>query len=353
MVVNDLQDKYDPRIFVRGNPSQPGDAVPRRFLKVLAGERRQAFPNGSGRLDLAKAITDPANPLTARVIVNRAWMHHFGEPLVGSPSDFGTRSTPPTHPELLDWLAATFVAGARGQGSGAGEGSGAQRAPGVQGSGAGKQPMGSPGLGWSLKKLHRLMVTSQAYRQSSADRATCREKDPENKLLWRAHRRRLDFEQVRDTLVTVSGRLDRAMGGRPLANAVAIENRRRTVYALVDRQSLPEVFRSFNFPQPDQSVERRPNTTVPQQALFGLNSPFVMEQARALAARPEVSGAATPEAKVAALHRILFARKATAEEILAGQEFVREASSATGSKLGPWEQYAQVLLLTNEMMFVD
>jgi len=338
MVVNDLQDRYDPRIFVRGNPSQPGDAVPRRFLKVLSGDTRQPFQNGSGRLDLAKAITDPTNPLTARVIVNRVWMHHFGEPLVGTPSDFGTRSNPPTHPELLDWLSATFVA----KGSEFG----------VQGS-VGNQGPASGGLGWSLKRLHRLLVTSQTYRQSSVDRQACREKDPENKLLWRANRRRLDFEQVRDTLLAVSGRLDRAMGGRPLENAVAISNRRRTIYALVDRQSLPEVFRSFNFPQPDQSVERRPNTTVPQQALFGLNSPFVMEQARALIARPEVTAAASPEAKVAAIHRVLFARSPTAQEVLAGQEFIRDASSAAGSKLGAWEQYAQVLLLTNEMIFVD
>ncbi|HTE17120.1 MAG TPA: DUF1553 domain-containing protein, partial [Armatimonadota bacterium] len=270
MVLNDSEELHNPRIFVRGNAAEPGDAVPRRFLKVLAGERRRPFPNGSGRLDLAKAITDPAQPLAARVIVNRVWMHHFGEPLVQTPSDFGSRSTPPSHPEALDWLAAAFTA---------------PHKPGAA----------DPGMGWSLKRLHRVIVTSAAYRQASADRAACRTRDPENRLLWRAHRRRLEFEQMRDTLLSVSGKLDRTMGGRPLANALDPANYRRTVYSLVDRQNLPEVFRAFNFPQPDQSVERRPNTTVPQQALFGLNSPFTMAAATALVSRPDVSSAPTPE----------------------------------------------------------
>lgn len=355
MVLTDTPERHDPRIFVRGNAAQPGDAVPRRSLQILAGENRQPFPNGSGRLDLARAITDPKNPLTARVLVNRVWMHHFGEPLVASPSDFGLRSAPPTHPELLDFLATEFMAGA-------GDGNAGERGS----RGEGEQGRGRP---WSLKALHRLMVTSATYQQSSdvaSGRAVVNPKskigaptnvghpksgDPENRLLWRANRRRLDFEQMRDTLLAVSGRLDRTMFGRPVREATTPESRRRTVYCMVDRQALPEVFRAFNFAQPDQSVERRPQTTVPQQALFALNSPFVLEQARALAKRPEVAGAASDSDRVAALYRLVLTRPPTPEETAAGLEFVRAADPK--ATVAPWEQYAQVLLLTNELMFID
>lgn len=317
MVLSDSSELYDPRIFVRGNPSAPGDAVPRRFLKLLSGPQRPAFQHGSGRLDLANSIADASNPLTARVLVNRMWMHHFGEPLVQSPSDFGSRSTPPSHPELLDWMADDLVRG-----------------------------------GWRMKRLHRILVLSNTYKQSSTDRPACRTKDPENKLLWRAHRRRLDFEEMRDTLLALPGRLDGTMFGRPVREAMDPGTRRRTVYCLVDRQSLPEVFRAFNFAQPDQSVERRPSTTVPQQALFALNSPFVVEQAKALLARPEVSAAATDEARIAGLYRLVLARKPAPDEVAAGLIFVHRPAGA-GSKITAWEQYAQVLLQTNEVMYLD
>jgi hypothetical protein len=329
MVLHDVQDIYDPHIFVRGNPSVPGEPVSRRFLRVLAGPEPKAFPNGSGRLDLARAITAPDNPLTARVLVNRVWMHHFGEPLVSTPSDFGARSTPPTHPELLDWLAATFIE-----------------------------------EGWSLKKLHRHIVLSATYQQESGVRSQESPKmsaailggqaDPENRLLWRAHRRRLDLEAMRDSLLFVSGRLDPKMGGRPVDVVNDAANRRRTLYGLVDRQTLPGLFRAFDFASPDASAERRPFTTVPQQALFGMNAPFMMEQAKALAARPQVAGAATPEAKVAALVRLTLARAAAPEEVDAAVRFIRAAeASSERSQLTPWQQYAQVLLMTNEFVFVD
>src|SRR5262249_54794885 len=171
MVLLDAEELCDPRVFVRGNPSTPGQAVPRQFLRIIAGPDRRPFPHGSGRLDLARAITAPANPLASRVIVNRIWMHHFGEPLVTTPSDFGTRSTPPSHPLLLDYLATRL-----------------QRER------------------WSLKALHRLIILSNTYQQASFDRPACRQIDPENRLLWRFHRRRLDLEAIRDTLLLVSGR---------------------------------------------------------------------------------------------------------------------------------------------------
>jgi hypothetical protein len=312
MVLFDSADTYDPRVFIRGNASVPGDRVPRRFLRVLAGEQRQPFAHGSGRLDLAHAIAD--SPLAARVLVNRVWMHHFGEPLVSTPSDFGSRSTPPVHPELLDYLAQSLKA-----------------------------------EGGSLKKLHRLIMLSSVYQQASFDRPACREVDPDNALLWRFQRRRLDFEAMRDTMLSVSGRLDATMFGRPVDVAGDPKNTRRTVYGLVDRQSLPGLYRAFDFASPDQSAERRPMTTVPQQALFGLNSPFMVEQAKALAARAAVMG--TPEQRVAALYRLVLARAPSAGEVQAALRFVE--GSKTGSQLDAWQQYAQVLLLTNEMMFVD
>jgi hypothetical protein len=314
MVLHDSPDPSEPKVFKRGNAAAPGDIVPRQFLRVLAGEKRQAFSAGSGRLDLAKAIASQDNPLTARVIVNRVWMHHFGEPLVSSPSDFGVRSTPPSHPELLDWLAWTFI-----------------------------------NDGWSLKKLHRHIVLSSTYLQASLDRPA-RKLDPENRLYWRANRQRLDLEAMRDSLLAIAGRLDRAQFGRPVDIVNDAKNARRTVYGLVDRQSLPGLFRAFDFAVPDQSVERRPMTTVPQQALFALNSPFMMEQAKALASRTEKQEG---DARVRELYRLVHAREPTGDEVRIGLRFVEAPASEERSQLTAWQQYAQVLLLTNETMFVD
>ena len=349
MVLNDTPDPYEPRVFLRGSPSAQGDPTPRQFLKILSGPDRKPFPHGSGRLDLANAIADPKNPLTARVLVNRVWMHHFGEPLVSSPSDFGSRSTAPTHPQVLDWLASAFVASPKFQVPGPRDGGG--KASGAH----------SIGMGWSLKKLHKLIVMSAVYRQSSnlqspiSNLQSAMARDPENRLLWRFHRRRLDFEQMRDTMLTLSGRLDLAMFGRPVRDGLTPEAARRSVYSLVDRQSLPDTFRAFNFAQPDQSIERRPNTTVPQQALFGLNSPFVIEQAKAIVGRVEVKDAPSDEQRVAALYRLILSRKPSKDEVGVAMTFVRAArvTGESGSKLSAWEQYAQVLLQTNEVMFLD
>jgi len=320
MVLVDVPGLYDPRVFRRGDPGRPGQRVPRRFLRILAGKDRQPFPDGGGRLDLARAVTAPDNPLTARVIVNRVWMHHFGEPLVSTPSDFGTRSEPPSHPKLLDYLAS-YLGETR----------------------------------WSLKALHRLILQSRTWQQASFDRPSMREKDPDNELLWRTHRRRLDLEAMRDTLLAVSGRLDRTLFGRPVDIAGNPDNRRRTVYGIVDRQNLPALFRSFDFASPDASAARRTETTVPQQALFGLNSPFVIAQAKALATRSAI-GNPTPKKRVDALYRTAFARRPTAIEVDRALRFVADANlgqEETETKLTTWQQLAQILLLTNELMFVD
>src|SRR5207248_2246070 len=171
------------------------------------------------------------------------------------------------------------------------------------------------------------------------------------------NRRRLDLESMRDSLLAVSGRLEHRQGGRPVDVVNDPANRRRTVYGLVDRQSLPGLYRAFDFASPDQSAERRPQTTVPQQALFGMNSPFVLEQARSLAGRPEVSREADPARRVAALYRVALGRSPSADETRLAVEFVAAAERSrpqpAPSQLNGWQQFAQVLLLTNEVMFVD
>ncbi len=322
MTLVDSEQIREPHVFLRGNPRQPGEHVPRRFLQVLSGEERRPFTHGSGRLDLARAITSPDNPLTARVLVNRVWMHHFGEPLVATPGDFGVRSDPPTHPELLDYLAWTLQQ-----------------------------------EGWSLKRLHRLVLLSSAYRQSSLpEKATLEDQPSRNEnpnSLARFPRRRLDLEAMRDTLLYLADRLDLTLYGRPVDVAGDPRNRRRTIYGLVDRQNLPGLYRAFDFANPDQSADRRPNTTTPQQALFGMNSPLVLEQAKAVASRRELFAHSAPKDRLRALYRIVFARDPSADEIAAGMRFLQGAEATPSPQLSPWEQYAQVLLLTNELMFVD
>ncbi len=323
MVLRDAPELHEPRVFVRGNPRRPGQQVPRQFLKILAGVDRKPFPNGSGRLDLARKIIDPKNPLTARVIVNRVWMHHFGQPLVATPSDFGTRSDPPSHPELLDYLAWTFI----------------------------------HKDGWSLKKLHRRIVLSRTYQQASLSRPECKRIDPENKLLWKYNRRHMDLESMRDSLLFVSGRLDSTMGGPSQNVAGNAKNQRRTVYGLVDRQELPGLYRTFNFANPEQTAAKRPRTTVPQQALFAMNSPFMMEQAVSIVARAEVANATSAEARIQALYRLAFQRNPTKQEIEIATSFIqateKEQRTSQRSQLTPWQQYAQVLLSTNEFVFAE
>jgi hypothetical protein len=323
MVLVDLPNPVQPHIFMRGNPANPGKEVPRQFLQVLSGEKREPFKQGSGRLELAKAIASPNNPLTARVMVNRVWGWHFGQGFVRTPSDFGVRSEPPTHPELLDYLALRFIED-----------------------------------GWSLKKLHRRIMLSAVYQQASNFNPASYKADPDNSLLWRMNRRRLDFESMRDSLLAVSGKLDRAVGGRPVDITGDSASVRRTVYGFIDRQNLPGMFRSFDFASPDTHSPMRFTTTVPQQALFMMNSPFAVNQAKALAARPEVAQEPEPARRVERIYRILYGRSPTPDELWAAAEFIRgeEAyASAGGGKaaLSPWEKYAQVLLESNEFVFVD
>jgi hypothetical protein len=310
MVLKDSQVLCDPVIFQRGDPGQRGTPVPRRFLQVLSPPERDAFPDGSGRLNLADAIASPDNPLTARVWVNRVWMHHFGEPLVENPSDFGLQTARPVQHELLDYLADFLV---RHE--------------------------------WRTKPLHELIMSSQAYQRASrlpetAQIARQLEADPRNALLWHANRRRLDLEQLRDSLLAVAGELDLTMFGRPPL-ITDPNNKRRTVYAFVERQNIPAMVQTFDFANADTSTTRRVTTTVPQQALCAMNSSFMLEASKALAERLRADESAESVKRV---YGVVFGREPASDELQLALDYL-----ATNSL----EQFAQVLLMSNEFMFVD
>ena len=319
MVLEDKPDKQgDPFVLLRGNPNNQGPQVPRQFLEVLAGESRKPFTDGSGREELARAIASPENPLTARVWVNRVWTHFFGAGVVTTPSDFGLRSTAPSHPELLDYLAARFVE-----------------------------------EGWSTKKLHRLILLSSTYQQSSSANPEAIAKDPENRLFWRMNRRRLDFEATRDALLAVASSLDRSLGGPAVDLMAKPFTTRRSIYGSIDRQNLPGMFRTFDFASPDTHSPQRYHTTVPQQALFLMNNPFAIEQARRFSERADVLAHADAAERIARMYTLAFARQPLPEETSLGLRFIEAAPQTETEKLSPWARYAQTLLLTNEFMFLD
>ncbi len=310
----------DLKIYLQGNPTKQGDVAPRSLPVVLTGgDRKPMGAKGSGRAELAQAIASRDNPLTARVIVNRVWRGHFGFGIVRTPSNFGQLGDRPTHPELLDNLAVRFM-----------------------------------DSGWSLKTLHREIMLSATYQQSSAYRADGNEIDPENKLLWRMNRRRLEVEPWRDAMLAVTNELDRTVGGPPI-DLGSGNNRRRTVYAFISRHQLNDLLRLFDFPDPNITSDRRSVTTVPLQQLFVLNSDFMTQRARALANRLNVNREATDEAKIQQAFASLFSRPPTDDELKLGLAFLGTAtkSGTGGNAISAWEQYALALLGTNEFSFVD
>ncbi len=315
MALVDKPAPEEPVIFLRGNPANRGPRVPRQFPSCL-DSKRQPFTQGSGRLELARAIAHRDNPLTARVIVNRVWLHHFGHGLVATPSDFGLRADPPSHPELLDHLATRFME-----------------------------------EGWSLKKLHRHILLSATYQQLGNPRAQIMAVDPDNRLLWKMNRRRLDYEAMRDSLLFVAGRLDATRGGQPVDLAEDIRATRRSLYGFVDRQNLPGLWRTFDFANPDTHAPVRFANTVPQQALYFMNSPFVLLQARSLQARPEMARANDAPSRVRALYAIILQRLPTGEEDAEALAFL--GASAADATAAGWAQFAQALLMSNEFLYVD
>ncbi|MDE2656480.1 MAG: DUF1549 and DUF1553 domain-containing protein [Verrucomicrobiota bacterium] len=313
MVLLDNASPHDPRIFRRGNPGMKGDAVPRRFIAALSHGERKPFVEGSGRLEMAEAIADPGNPLTARVMANRVWQRLFGTGLVITPSDFGVRAEPPSHPKMLDFLAADFVDN-----------------------------------GWSVKALIRGIVTSSTYQQGETVHPKYAERDPGNRLLWQMNRKRLDFEAMRDSVLSVSGNLTLKQGGRSVHIANKPDARCRTVYGFVNRQNLPNLFRTFDFAGPDTTCPQRFTTTVPQQALYLLNSPFIEAQAKRLGARSGVTSA-DDEERIRVIYRLAYQREPSAEELALAKGFVDEFVPSAAA----WERLGQALLVSNEMMFVD
>jgi hypothetical protein len=362
----------DSPIFIRGQAESPGEIVPRRFLEVLSPTNRPVFRDGSGRLDLARAIANKDNPLTARVLVNRVWLHHFGEGFVTTPDDLGNQSVPPSHPELLDYLANRFMAD-----------------------------------GWSVKKLHKLIVMSATYQQSSRNNPLYAEKDPFNRLLWRANVRRLEFEPLRDSILYLGGNLDLTMGGHPVdlsegthtsqKRGVAALNQiaefripsapRRSVYGYIDRGDLAEVLNTFDFANPDMPMGKRYETTVPQQALFLMNSPLVIEQVRKVVNHDEFKAQKSDPERIRYLYELFFQRPPSEEEIRDGEQFVATFQTTEVASVPPvvpasttvmgqanrgkrgtnparpaapvrkplsgWQEYAHALLLTNEASFVN
>ncbi len=302
-VLQDAPKPQDAFILTRGNPGNRGAKVPRQFPEILAGENRKPFEKGSGRLELAQAISSKDNPLTARVIVNRVWLNHFGAGLVKTPSDFGLRSEPPSHPEMLDYLATRFME-----------------------------------EGWSLKKLHRLIMLSSVYQQSSDDNPGTRASDAENRLLWRFNRRRLDFEALRDSVLAVTGKLDLTMGGDAVNIAEPPYSNRRTVYGFVERQNLPGVFRMFDFASPDATSPQRHETTVPQQALFMMNSPFVVNLAKNWTDRGEIKNEKKATTRIEEFYRLAYGRDPSPKEIGLGLDFlVSQAFHKTDGLAQNWQ----------------
>ncbi len=333
------------RVHVRGSTQNLGDEVPRHFPVVLAGEKQTSLPlDHSGRLELARWLTRPENPLTARVEVNRVWLHHFGVGLVGTPDNFGLRGEKPSHPELLDYLADTFT----------------------------------HEDGWSLKRLHRRILLSAAYQMSSTatDPATLQKAarvDPENRLLWRASRRRLEAEPFRDALLAVSGKLDTSLGGSLLstpdndyvtndqsADAARYNSARRSVYLPIIRNALFDEFQAFDVGDPSTVNARRATTTVAPQALWVLNSPFAREQSEAFAAAvlfPDKDDAACLNV---AYRKALGRAPTAAESARASQFLTRYAQALTPTepdrnkrRRRAWQSLCQVLFASNEFIYVD
>ena len=358
--IYDSTKPHDSPIFLRGEADNKGDLAPRRFLEILSGRNRAPFLSGSGRLELASSIINPKNPLTARVLVNRVWLHHFGQGIVSTPDDLGNQSDPPTHPELLDYLALHFMQD-----------------------------------GWSIKKLHRQIMLSNTYQQSSATNPRYAQIDPQNHLLWRANLRRLDFEEIRDSVLALGGQLDLTIGGAPVQLDVGAGgfSHRRTIYGTVDRRNLPEVYGQFDFANPDITTGKRYETTVPQQALFMMNNPLVVELGRRLVSEQEFKDQEGREARIQFLYERIYQREPTDVEIKLGDRYIEDSPapdqitdasreeaqqqrderqnpkpgmkkggrSMAMANLGPrqlrpigaWVKYAHVLLQANEAIFIN
>ena len=311
-IVRDRPEPNDLAVHLRGDPANPGEIVPRGFLALLNqnGEALR-FAEGSGRRELAEAIANRDNPLTARVLVNRIWAELFGTPLVATASNFGTLGSLPSHPELLDDLAVRFM-----------------------------------DEGWSVKTLTRELVLSSTYRQSCEAPAAKTKKDPANKLYSRANRRRLSVEMWRDAIFAATGNLDLRIGG-PSFEASDPDANRRAVYARISRLKLDPMLALFDYPDANMHAPGRYKSTTPLQKLFAMNNPLMVRQAKRFAERLHREAPQSDPARIQRACRLLYGRAATATEEQLALNFLK-ADPENG-----WQYYGQVLLASNELLYLD
>jgi hypothetical protein len=326
----------DDRVSIRGSHKNLGELVPRRFLEVFGGTEQPAPRHGSGRLELARRMVDPAKtPIVPRVMVNRLWQHHFGDGIARSPDDFGVLGQLPTHSELLDYLAAEFVR-----------------------------------RGWSLKQMHRMMLLSSTYQMASRSEERAETLDPQNKLLHRMPVRRLEAEAIRDALLAVSGRLDQTMygpsmpphltpfmlgRGRPNFSGPLDGGGRRSIYLNVRRNFLTPMFLAFDYPIPFSTMGRRSVSNVPAQALTMMNNPFVLQQAELWAKRVLADKGLTPRQRIERMYVTAFGRPATAGELADASAFLAEQARINGRTIEEraWTDLCHVLVNVKEFIFVN
>jgi hypothetical protein len=301
---------HDVKVHIRGRYDRLAQLVPRRFPRVLAGEDQKPIGEGSGRMQLARWLVNPGNPLTARVMVNRIWQHHFGEGLVRTPNNYGKLGQPPTHPELLDYLALEFERN-----------------------------------GWSIKAMHRAIMLSATYQQSSVPQTVTLKADPDNLLFGRVSRQRLDAEGLRDSLLAVTDSLDLSLHGPAIRD---FNTTRRTLYVMTIRSDRANYRSLFDAADPTAIIDKRIDSTVAPQALFMLNHPFALDRTRALAGRA-MKTVGDNRAKIGWLYQRLYARPPREREIAIGLEMLQTGG---GNELA-WERYCQVLLCANEFVYVD
>lgn len=324
---------HDAKLHRRGNPKQTGDAIPRGFIGAIEGVEKQQIGKGSGRLELARWLTDPSHPLTARVFANRIWQQHFGQGLVNTPDNFGRQGSRPSHPELLDWLAETFIQD-----------------------------------GWSVKNLHRRILLTETYQLASVgDNPEAETKDPANTYLWKYPRRRLDAESIRDSMLAVSGELDTS---QPAGHDIPpwynkryglngpfhqeIETNYRSVYLLTQRIYRHSQLGLFDAPDRNTSTSSRTSSNVPAQALFLMNSDFVKARAEALAKRIEKT-ATKDEDRIETLYTLAFNRQPEEiekEQITRFLADYRKAATPAGMR-DEWVGLSRAILTGNEFFFVE
>ena len=314
MVLKESTTEEQAFVFLRGSPISRGEPVEPRFLSALSGKNPKRFADGERRLGLAREITNPDNPLTRRVIVNWVWQHHFGRGLVRTPDDFGTRGDSPTPPGLLDYLAAKLLEDQ-----------------------------------WSLKKLHRRIMLTAVYQQGSLEKSSARETDPDNALLWRMPTRMLQVEAMRDSMLAVSGELKRTMGGRPFEEKADRATPRRTVYAFVNRDEISRLSSTFNGADPAACTVKRPETMVPQQTLFALNSSFIQDRATALLKLSNIRQAEPEKDRVHMIYRQIYSREPDAGEVKEALAFLKQGDNPEKTR----QQFVHALLASNEFHFVD